>query len=1189
VLDATANNQRYFDYASGFTDQTYEVGGSVGVSKDGQLIKTDTTTYTYDDSGNATLITDVLTDNDSSAPVSPYSGATWTTTTTTTISPDTGTNWCLTQPTQISVSKASPSVSAVTRTATFIPDYVNCRETQQVTAPSTAYAVTQTNGYDVFGNLNSVTVTGSGMSTRTTGVDWGATGQFPKTITNPLSTSTNPQVTTLGYDLNQGLVNSVADLNGITTSWLYDSFQRKKQETRPDGTYTILTFNDCVVSGGCLIGTHGLVEGETVFNKDGSVLSDGTIYFDPLDRELISTKRMLASGSYDRNEVRYDNLGHVASMAMPCGWINVTTACPYMATIGYDPLGRVVSTTRPKDVNNPTTFLTTAMSYLGDTSVTTDSQGQKTTRVVTAAGTLGQVLDDNSYGESFVYDGFGSLLTVTDSNSKLLFTAQYDYGVGAFQTDATDADLDVSTAAGQHRHFSYDALGELVAWSDANGHNSSETYDALGRPLVRTEPDLTTTWTWGNAATSFNIGKLASVVAGSYTENYSYDSNGRLLERQYLNPLGTFTYDWGYNANTGLLDTLSYPTSTSAYRLTLKYGYQNGLMQNISDANAPSTIFWASNGTNPRGQVTQETLGNGVVTNRAFDAVTGWVNSATSGLPGSTDLQNESYLFDDVGNLLQRQNNNAGLTENFYYQGDYRLDHSTLAGTQNLALSYDGSGNITSRTDVAGNSPWTYDANRVHAVQQTGSGGYTYTYDSNGNATSRNGSPITWTSFNHPLKIVSGAESVSFAYNQDHDRASAAYTTATGGIETTYFAAREMEIVVGVGSVTDYRHYIYAGNEKIAAYSRLSTGVNTLRYLREDHQSSVAAILNSDGTCYAKESFTAFGARRSACTWNGPPTNGDLNLINAVTRDGYTWQMALGNMGLNDMHGRIEDAITGRFLSPDPNVQDPSNTQDFNRYAYARNNPLSMKDPTGFDVTLDCENPDDASTCTVISTPNTEPGDNGPDPGSPNPDDPYSSPGYPNYRRNPWGPPPPPPGTLPQHPGAPVVPPAPSSPSRPARTSPAPTPQGNQQLPPCQTFAGDVAARTAIADEEAAHEAVIGAASSVNDFVGATADVSKSLAKALGQSMEGAEAVSKGATVFGVVFTFNDAVAAARTRDPQKTFDASYGAASLAASLIDPMFGVGMGVSNVMSKLIPPPPSQFAQSIAGAGPRCVPQ
>jgi hypothetical protein len=53
-------------------------------------------------------------------------------------------------------------------------------------------------------------------------------------------------------------------------------------------------------------------------------------------------------------------------------------------------------------------------------------------------------------------------------------------------------------------------------------------------------------------------------------------------------------------------------------------------------------------------------------------------------------------------------------------------------------------------------------------------------------------------------------------------------------------------------------------------------------------------------------------------------------------------------MGLNDMNGRIQDAVTGRFLSADPTIPDRTNTQDFNRYSYVRNNPLSYIDPTGF-------------------------------------------------------------------------------------------------------------------------------------------------------------------------------------------------------------------------------------------------
>ncbi len=54
-------------------------------------------------------------------------------------------------------------------------------------------------------------------------------------------------------------------------------------------------------------------------------------------------------------------------------------------------------------------------------------------------------------------------------------------------------------------------------------------------------------------------------------------------------------------------------------------------------------------------------------------------------------------------------------------------------------------------------------------------------------------------------------------------------------------------------------------------------------------------------------------------------------------------------MGLIHMNGRVEDANIGRFLSPDPYVQDALNTQSFNRYSYVNNNPLTFTDPSGFE------------------------------------------------------------------------------------------------------------------------------------------------------------------------------------------------------------------------------------------------
>lgn len=47
------------------------------------------------------------------------------------------------------------------------------------------------------------------------------------------------------------------------------------------------------------------------------------------------------------------------------------------------------------------------------------------------------------------------------------------------------------------------------------------------------------------------------------------------------------------------------------------------------------------------------------------------------------------------------------------------------------------------------------------------------------------------------------------------------------------------------------------------------------------------------------------------------------------------------------MNGRLYDPKLHRFLQPDNYVQDPSNTQNYNRYSYVLNNPLKYTDPSG--------------------------------------------------------------------------------------------------------------------------------------------------------------------------------------------------------------------------------------------------
>jgi RHS repeat-associated protein len=936
ALDTTPNNQRVFPYTASSSVNTYEV--QVGGSYNGQLITTATMSRsTPDIYGNSSSVVKSVTDEDSG---SPYFGQAWTTTTARTITASPST-WCNNLPTERDITNTAPGVPAITRHVSFTPDYSFCRETQQVVeSGNLTHQVTTGLSYDSFGNVSGQTVTGVGMAARTSSVNWGTTGQLPTTSTNALS-----QITHTNFDPNSGNPLSVQDPNGIITSWVYDAFQRKQQETRPDGTTTTWAYNNCAAAG-CVNSNNRTTVVQTNVNVGGLTLNTQNTYLDAFDRTLVTSKQML-NNAFDRNEIQYDNRGNVHQQAAPCTFVSCVA---YWTVNTYDPLNRLLTIQRPISATN-SRLQTTTMLYSGRTTTVTDPQGKVTATITKVSGKVGRTKDNNGYFVNFNQDAFGSLLTVTDSLSNTLRTMTYAYGLKAFRTSLADMDLG-------SRSYSPDALGEITTYSDGKGQHFSAAYDVLSRMTTRTEPDLTTTWTWGATAASFNIGKLASVssvstTSGTHTDSYTFDSKGRLSNHTVTNPTdGARAFDYAYDTTTGLLSTLTYPAFPT-FRLEAGYTYQNGIMKSIFKVGTPSTIWWQANSTNPRGQITQEATQDAstdpeIVSTRTYDAVTGWLGSIQSGVTGGSTLQNEAYLHDEMGNVTQRQNNNLGLTENFFYDNLYRLDHSTLGGVTNLQMAYDAMGDITSKSDVAAGATWTYDPVRKHAVTQAGSPSISYAYDANGNVSSRNGSIIGWTSYNYPSGVTTATESATFDYGPDRQRWRMIYTGPTG-TETTYYATPMFEAVY-TSSGTDFRHYIFAPDGRAVMQLSRSTSGSLQRSFLTDHQGSISSMVSdATGASFVSESYTAFGNRREASTWTGTPTSAELASMNAITRQGYTFQTVLGTMGLNHMNGRIEDSITGRFLSPDPRGTIQDNTQSWNRYSYVINNPLTRIDPTGFE------------------------------------------------------------------------------------------------------------------------------------------------------------------------------------------------------------------------------------------------
>ena len=91
--------------------------------------------------------------------------------------------------------------------------------------------------------------------------------------------------------------------------------------------------------------------------------------------------------------------------------------------------------------------------------------------------------------------------------------------------------------------------------------------------------------------------------------------------------------------------------------------------------------------------------------------------------------------------------------------------------------------------------------------------------------------------------------------------------------------------------------------------------------------------------------------RRHFDPWGQPikVEDGAGNTLDKLTLldRGFTGHEHLQTVGLIHMNGRLYDPALHRFLMPDNYIQDPFNTQNFNRYGYCLNNPLVYVDQDG--------------------------------------------------------------------------------------------------------------------------------------------------------------------------------------------------------------------------------------------------
>ncbi|MEQ9562136.1 MAG: RHS repeat-associated core domain-containing protein [Woeseiaceae bacterium] len=151
-----------------------------------------------------------------------------------------------------------------------------------------------------------------------------------------------------------------------------------------------------------------------------------------------------------------------------------------------------------------------------------------------------------------------------------------------------------------------------------------------------------------------------------------------------------------------------------------------------------------------------------------------------------------------------------------------------------------------------------------------------------------------------------------------------------------------MEIESG-SSNTDYRHYLsdVAILTKTGSLNDANPGI---RYLLRDRLGSLATIADKSGLSVETHGYDAFGKPRLG-NWSdkAPPIHGS-----GITDRGFTEHEHLDDWQLIHMNGRAYDYNLGRFLSIDPIIQSPGNSQSMNPFSYIMNNPLSGTDPSGY-------------------------------------------------------------------------------------------------------------------------------------------------------------------------------------------------------------------------------------------------
>ncbi|MFH6989423.1 RHS repeat-associated core domain-containing protein [Flavobacterium collinsii] len=780
-------------------------------------------------------------------------------------------------------------------------------------------AITESNSYDAFGNVILKTISASGLADRKTSFIYD-----PKGILLKESTGIEGFKTAFEYYPNGTLKseNRQTELgvwnNALLTGYEYDPWFRKTVVTDYLGkTHTYAYIRENEKAKITLTG-----------NTDDSYSEE---LFDELGRK-VRTGIKGVHGIMSYTDFKYDIYDRNYSVSEP------NTGAPLWNTTLYDVYGR------PETITD----------YRGK--VSTIKYDKRTTTVMDGG---------TSQTKTGTKNAMGNLVTMVES--PIGGTINYSY--------FANGNLKETSYNGNKIIVAQDGWGRKTSLTDPSAGTYTYTYNELGESTKETTPNGTTTYKlndWGKLET-----KTIAGINSSSTTQYSYAPDSRLLSKTVYTDGGdagkTIITDYTYDSKKRLetvTETTGYGAvftkkmeydawgrieketkTASLNRKTSSYStqneYKNGFAYKVYELKGgqKTKTLWEATEVNAQGQMTKALLGNGIAISRDFDSY-GYITNAKHTLGTAIVMELGTNFDTQRGNLKWRKNSLFGnVTENFDYDSQDRLTQYPNAQGVQENQAYEDDGRI--KSNILG----TYNYTNSNKKYQNTS--ITLTSEALSDYQNKPLQTVSYNTFKSPVEIVEdGKDKISFVYNDNNNRSVMFY----GGLglkeirtyRKHYSADGAMEIKENTqtGAVEFVTYIGGDGYSAPVVYKKTYSSVGAVQeqtlYLHRDYQGSILAITNEVGAVLEKRQFDAWGAIIKVQDGAGNALSG-LTILDR----GYTGHEHLQSVGLIHMNGRLYDPKLHRFLQPDNYVQDPENTQNYNRYGYVLNNPLKYTDPSG--------------------------------------------------------------------------------------------------------------------------------------------------------------------------------------------------------------------------------------------------